>query len=329
MLETSRPEVAFGLDVVSRASRLARRIQAEMASSAIEKADRSPVTVADFCVQALVGWHVDRSWPDLPLVAEESSQSLRRAESAAVQEGIVRFLRLELPEVDLEAACRWIDRGGGEPEGRFWVLDPIDGTKGFLRGDQYAVALALVEDGKVRVGFLGCPRWTLPGEDRERGSLLAAVGGGGAWWAPLEGERKWRPLQVSSRTHPSEIRFLRSFESEHIDVGQLERLMQRLGVEREPERMDSQAKYGQLACGAADLLLRVPSPQRPDRREWIWDHAAGSLLVEEAGGQVTDVEGKSLDFSAGRRLNRNFGVLVSNGHLHRTVLEVLHELAAP
>jgi 3'(2'), 5'-bisphosphate nucleotidase len=62
------------------------------------------------------------------------------------------------------------------------------------------------------------------------------------------------------------------------------------------------------------------SPQRPDYRERIWDQAAGSILVEEAGGRVTDLDGKSLDFSWGRTLAANRGVLATNGVAHEIVL---------
>jgi 3'(2'), 5'-bisphosphate nucleotidase len=58
---------------------------------------------------------------------------------------------------------------------RYWTLDPIDGTKGFLRGDQYAIALALVEHGEVVLGVLGCPN--LPNPDGSRGAIFAAGDG--------------------------------------------------------------------------------------------------------------------------------------------------------
>ena len=57
-----------------------------------------------------------------------------------------------------QAVCDLIDRGGGEAEKRFWALDPIDGTKGFLQGDPYAIALALIVDGEIKLGVLGCPK---------------------------------------------------------------------------------------------------------------------------------------------------------------------------
>ena len=87
--------------------------------------------------------------------------------------------------------------------------------------------------------------------------------------------------------------------------------------------MDSQAKYGAVARGDAVLYLRLPSPKSPSYREKIWDHAAGSLIVEEAGGRVTDMHGQPLDFASGHKMERNRGVIVSNGLLHAAVIETL------
>ena len=92
--------------------------------------------------------------------------------------------------------------------------------------------------------------------------------------------------------------------------------------------MDSQAKYAVLAAGAGDILVRLISPARPDYRERIWDQAAGMIVVTEAGGRVTDLDGKSLDFSHGRTLAKNRGVLATNGHLHETVLAGLRAIGA-
>ena len=74
-----------------------------------------------------------------------------------------------------------IDRGNatGLDCQRFWTLDPVDGTKGFLRGQQYAVCLALIVGGQVQLGVIGCPN--LAAEDRTPGSLMFAVKGSGAF----------------------------------------------------------------------------------------------------------------------------------------------------
>ena len=92
--------------------------------------------------------------------------------------------------------------------------------------------------------------------------------------------------------------------------------------------MDSQAKYMLLAAGEGELYLRFLSSRQPDYREKIWDQAAGSLIVEEAGGQVCDLHGRPLDFSAGRTLLHNRGVLASNGYLHQQALQALRAIDA-
>jgi 3'(2'), 5'-bisphosphate nucleotidase len=161
------------------------------------------------------------------------------------------------------------------------------------------------------------------------GSLAAAVRGEGAWVASLEREAgEFSRLHVSGRSDPAQARLLRSFESGHTNVSQIDQFADALGVQAEPVRMDSQAKYAVLAAGSGELYLRLLSPRQPDYREKIWDQAAGSLLVEEAGGQVTDLHGRALDFTAGRTLANNRGILASNLQLHAAALQALRAVGA-
>ena len=121
---------------------------------------------------------------------------------------------------------------------------------------------------------------------------------------------------------------MRSFESGHTNVGMIDHIANDLGVQVEPVRMDSQAKYAVLASGGGEVILRLLSPKQPDYREKIWDQAAGSLILEEAGGRITDLDGKPLNFTQGRLLIKNRGVLASNGHLHEALLGTLAALKA-
>lgn len=328
MFEPYAREAAFAVEAVASAGRLCARIQAHMVTPALAKSDRSPVTVADYASQAVVSRMLAEAFPDDVIVAEEDSGALQEPENAGTLEAVVRYTRSIFDGADTEDVCRWIDRGVAEPAERFWTLDPIDGTKGFLRGGQYVVALALIESGRVVLGALSCPHMNddlktgVPG-----GCEVVAVRGEGAWrvddgGAPIE------RLEVSSLRDASQARVLRSFEAAHTDVGMIDRLTQTLGIAEPPVRMDSQAKYVLLAAGKGDLLFRLLSPQRPDYREKIWDQAAGSILVEEAGGRVTDLRGERLDFSCGRELTANRGVLASNGHLHEAALHALREVGA-
>lgn len=330
MIDLDRPEIGFAVKTVRAAALLVQTIQHELVSQALTKDDRSPVTVADFAAQALVAHHLQVHFPQDVLVGEESAAALRAADNRAQLLQVSNFVaRLEL-QADPESVLSWIDRGAADPGSRFWTLDPIDGTKGFLRGDQYAVALALVEDGQVQVGVLGCPNlrdgWQ-PDFDGP-GSLLVAARRQGAWVLPLQGEGEARRVEVSAQADPARARVLRSFESGHTNVDQIDQFAQRLGVQAEPVRMDSQAKYAVLAVGHGELMLRLLSPKAPDYKEKIWDQAAGSLIVEEAGGQVSDLHGQPLDFSAGRTLKNNRGILASNQRLHQPALDALQAVNA-
>jgi len=212
-------------------------------------------------------------------------------------------------------------------------LDPIDGTKGFLRGGQYAVCLALIEDGDVKVGAIGCPN--LPADDlasltadigvqqtdgASKGVLVSAVKGFGATTRPLShaGLSPDKPIVMRLVTDISRAVFCEGVEAGHSNQGDNAAVAGHLGITSPSIRLDSQAKYCSIARGAGDIYLRLPV--RKDYEEKIWDHAAGDLIVREAGGQVTDIYGKPLDFSIGRTLASNKGVVAAAKPIHDQVI---------
>jgi 3'(2'), 5'-bisphosphate nucleotidase len=143
----------------------------------------------------------------------------------------------------------------------------------------------------------------------------------------MEGDT-FTELSVSERGDPTQARVLRSFAAEHTDTDKVDQLTASLGTSYPPILMDSAAKYAILAAGGGDLLFRLISPQKPEYVESIWDQAVGYLLVTEAGGRVSDLTGRDLDFSCGRKLHANVGVLASNGLLHAVALEALKAVGA-
>lgn len=206
-------------------------------------------------------------------------------------------------------------QGGGDK--RFWAIDPIDGTKGYLRNDQYAVAISLIENGEVVVGVLGCPHLAF---QKYSGGLFYALKDHGAFFNPFGGEIL--PLKVSQQQ--TEIIYCEPHSSSQSHSHTLSaKIAHRLHARPESFQMDSQCKYGLVASGQAAIYLRLPNLDNnsPDSKEKVWDHAAGSLIVEEAGGKVTDVFGQALNFSLGRTLAKNTGIIASNGWLHDLVIE--------
>lgn len=316
-------EKQVAIAAVSAAAELCECVRRERHLAAMEKQDRSPVTIADLGAQAIICRAIAAAFNSDPIVAEEDAALLQQPAMLERLEQVTSYVRVSEPDATPEDVIRWIDRGQGQVGPRYWTLDPIDGTKGFLRGDQYAVALALVEAGQVKLGVLGCP--ALPVEIRqpygERGVLFVAVSGEGTQMIPLHGGNTQAVhINKDSSTHRS----IESVESRHGNLPLQRAIAQAVGLTAPPLAMDSQAKYGAVARGEADLYLRLPWAELPDYRENIWDHAAGALVVEEAGGRVTDINGKLLDFVS-TKMSGNRGIVASNRTLHEVVLRALHE----
>ncbi len=300
---------------VVAASGVCEQVRRTLADAdAVIKGDKSPVTVADFASQAVVAAALAET--GLPMVAEEDAAELRVA-NAVVKTRVLEAVRDVHDQAGEDQVFTWIDAGAADPfeYDRYWVLDPIDGTKGFLRGGQYAVALALVVRGQVTLGVLGCPQW-------QNGKIFAAARNGDPWTAAMDSADKRTPLAV---TDGDSLRIVESVESGHSDHDASSIVAKSLGITAEPARMDSQAKYAAVACGDADIYLRLPT--RPGYQEKVWDHAAGLVIIEEAGGRVTDVDGRRLDFSLGRTLAGNRGVIATSDApgLHDRVIKAVAE----
>lgn len=316
-------EKQIAIEAVTLASQLCQQVRQTIRPEAIEKRDRSPVTIADFGSQAIICKFISEAFPNDPIVAEEDAAVLSQPDMANYLGQVTEHVQSLMPGATSEAVIDWINRGNGKVSSRFWTLDPIDGTKGFLRGEQYAVALALIEDGEVKVGVLGCPAFSVGSDSpTDNGTLLVAVRNQGATMAPLKGGPQ-EPIHVVAAEETSKFRFVESVESGHGDQTQQQAVAQAVGITAASVRMDSQAKYAAVATGQAALYLRLPSPKTPDYREKIWDHAAGAIVVEEAGGKVTDMYGKPLGFSSDYKMTDNQGVVVSNGTCHGDVLAAL------
>ncbi len=321
MLMIFSAEMSVATGAILTAARLAENVshsQNEIRAAA--KGDRSPVTVADYGVQAVICALLSRRFPEDRVIAEERSAELLGSGGPAMAEAVLAAVRRHFePAAEFADICRWLEHGRSEHPGcRTWVLDPVDGTKGFLRGGHYALALALLEDGRPRLGVLGCPRTPI---GAGTGTLFGAEAGSGAWQAPLAKPDKRQAISVNAQAAGADMVIAESLESGHSDHSGQDRLRAILGCRVPPLRLDSQAKYGMVARGEAAAYIRLPNPRTPDYREKVWDHAAGALIVEEAGGRVTDARGLELDFGRGPTLAANLGVVATNGRDHAAVLD--------
>lgn len=318
-------ELSIALKSVKQACRLCQNVQSKLVhKDTFEKKDRSPVTIADFGSQAVISYLLEQHFPDLPLIGEEDPTVLK--ENQEMRQNVLQLVQAQvnISEDDMLSA---IGRGTADkPEtAYYWTLDPIDGTKGFLRQDQYAVALALLKDGELQMGVLGCPNLPIDFDhpDQGMGVLLYAVKGEGSFALPIE-DKRGQKIHVDQNTDPIKARFVESVESAHSAHSVHSKISGALNIQGESLRIDSQCKYAAVARGDVSVYLRYPKDNQ--YREKIWDHAAGAIIVEEAGGRVTDIYGENLDFSLGRRLENNRGVVATNGAFHNQIIETIQRM---
>ncbi len=303
---------------VRQAADLTRRVQ-QIHLAHSQKEGKEPVTIADYGSQAILCRAISRAFPDDAVLAEEHGNQFAELLPADQRAGIVRLVSDVLGETLGEDQVQaWLDYGRDRDAERTWVIDPIDGTKGFIAMRRYSIAVGLLEGGLPVAGVLGSPGYPTP----DGKGLLFYAQRGAAYVERMSGGKPNR-VAVSTRTKPRELRAVESVERDHSHLELIARIYAELGIDKakQVEALDSQDKYAMIACGDADLYMRLPREAHPKHK--AWDHAAGTALVQAAGGVATDLDGSPLDFSSGAIMTNNLGMVITNGQIHDRVLEVV------
>ena len=302
-------------------AQLCRAVQSDFLSS-MSKNDNSPVTIADYGCQALIHRAIKQNFPEHSLISEEDSAHLKTTASTEEKQAIAKLVSTALKEeFSIDNICEWIDYRGPSNAEFTWSIDPIDGTKGFLRQAQYAIAIGLLQAKVPVAGILVCPNlpYDLQDPDSPVGIMLTGCGPKTATKKALDAESE-ELICSNSSFAPAEIRVLGSVESAHGDPKLVTGMINAAKISGGFVRYDSQAKYAVIAMGQGEIYLRPRS--KPDYRENIWDHVAGVAVCESAGAIVTDIDGKDLDFSHGAKLVKNRGILATaNEEVHKLALE--------
>lgn len=316
-------EKQVAIAAVLKAALLCEKVRSDRNPPTIKKPDGSPVTIADLGAQAIICPAIAAAFPTDVIVGEEDAFLLRQPTMVERLQQVTKIVKEIEPDATDKSILSWIDLGNGKVSSRYWTLDPIDGTKGYIRGDGYAIALALIENGTVKLGVMACPGLPIDinQPDGEKGVLFVAVSEQGTTMTALKSGSS-QPIRAENNRY---LRLTESVESRHGNLPLQRAIASTVGLNLPPLQLDSLAKYGAIARGDAALYLRLIWADYPDYRENVWDHAAGAIVLEEAGGRVTDIDGKPLDFGAGAKLINNRGIVASNGVLHEAVLEALRK----
>ena len=233
--------------------------------------DAEPVTQADTIANDLIVSHLKREFPDDGILAEESVDTMHRLEKS-----------------------------------RVWMVDPLDGTNGFIDGNgDFAVQIGLAEDGLCTLGVVYQP---LPGV------MYRAIRGEGTW---IE-----RPNFEPERATVSQTRALsdmRLAASRSHRSPRMNKVVERFGFREEVQRGSVGIKIGLLIEQQCDVYIHL-SPRTKQ-----WDTCAPEVILTEAGGRITDLFGYPLDYNVPDVQNRN-GLIASNGVSHDQIIDMLAPL---
>ncbi|KAM0471454.1 hypothetical protein ACHAPX_009367 [Trichoderma viride] len=352
---------------VLRAAVLTKRFMTRV--TGIAKDDASPVTLADFGAQALLMAALRGFFPNDGFVGEEDAAVLRsnprlRTTVFKLAGAVARDFRevewrsadahaveATLPALESEdemlALLDAAGAGATAPTGRFWVMDPLDGTAAFLRGQQYAVSLALVEDGRELLGVVCYPNLSLEyggvvseiATDRlGHGIMLSAIRGEGAEYRRLPLDYSLGMGEMLGRfTVPAKYEDLRLVDSSTSTSNRLDLVAQvarQLGATPFPgiDMYASHARYAAMMIGEGEgshVMIRIPVGKRGDpSKSYVWDHAGSQLVYTERGGKITDLDGKEIDFGAGKTLAANWGIVAAPEVVHERILRLVQEWVA-
>ncbi len=220
----------------------------------VQKGDNTPVTEADLAAERVIVKMLTEAFPDIPIVSEETA-----------------------PE-----------DGFKPPAARFWVVDPLDGTKEFVaKNGEFCVCIGLVEDGAPVMGVVHGPARRVTYAADGPDSAIRMVNAG----APERVSARVPPpagiVVIHSRSHENSRRLAEYFEGKPVPI--LKR-----------DICGSALKFGILAAGEADFYPRFGTTME-------WDTAAGQAILEAAGGCVLDLDGKRLGY--GKHDLKNAGFL--------------------
>ncbi len=237
---------------------------------AVPNAPASITTYADGQAQEIILKHILQHFPQDALCAEEATASLGNR-----------------PDVKAD---------------RLWVVDPIDGTRGFaMKNGEFSVMIGFVDRGAIGVGVVGQPAV---------GRLTYAQKGGGCWRMD-RGDSSPVACRVTSVAALEQATLTQSRSRQ---PGVRSPLVQALNPQRIAESYSAGIKLALVARGDADIYLNTYDAFHD------WDICAGHILVSEAGGQVTGIKGQTLRYGLPEAWQRD-GLLATNGILHVAALE--------
>ncbi|MBD3197051.1 MAG: hypothetical protein GF317_18500 [Candidatus Lokiarchaeota archaeon] len=299
-----KEEITHLLKVIKTASKITEWLRANNIIQ-YEKVDRSPVTLADYASQYYIINKLKELFPSDKIIAEESKSSQLISDDITLLNQCFSSLDLPQPK-DFKNLLNY----RGMESNRIWTIDPIDGTKGFIENSWYAIGIGLLIENQVKFSLISIPNYN--GEMK----IYKAINGNGA--EVSSNFIDFNPINVSKINNLNQSKVCHSLHHDN-DTTKKFRELAHIKINKP---MESMAKFCEVASGNFDLYIRHIKNYKPK----IWDYCPGDLLVREAGGKVTDLNGDPLIYKDGRLDLPTPGLIASNGLLHERSLDTINSI---
>ncbi|MBS1683201.1 MAG: hypothetical protein JSS76_00490 [Bacteroidetes bacterium] len=263
----------------------------------LDKSIAECVTLADYGVQVIINRILCDIYPESGIIAEENSNDFFRITTNEQQEMIIRLTNLVLGEnLSMEEFTHWLDYGQDQKYiNKTWVIDPIDGTQEYIKSNRYVIGVGLLDNAIPIFSFLSS-------FSPEKGKPTYYFTWNDFAYKYDSFDESITVLKVSDRLISSARAVSNDGESKVHNIGYIE-----------DDVYSTLGAYISIAAGESDVLI---SDAFKNTSRKIWDHVAGVHLLQKAGGIISDMDGRDLDFSQGRILNNNTGAILSNGKFH-------------
>ncbi|MFW9882539.1 MAG: inositol monophosphatase family protein [Candidatus Thorarchaeota archaeon] len=296
-------EVKLAIDIIKIASKITEWFRKRgIESFSFNKSDQSPVTLADFASQIYLINKLVEHFPDDKIIAEE--ENIEFIDSKA--ENLIKqcFHELNLNEFEI---LKENVKYRGKISKRQWTIDPIDGTIGYQKGLLYAIGLGLMVDSNPKISVIAIPNY-----NQKPLAIFIAEEGKGAKVSYKNGD--FKPIVVSKKDDLQNVRLCHSL---HYDQPWVINFAKSIGISNLIQ-IDSMAKFCMVAEGTADVYIKPLDVAH----SFTWDFMPGDLIIREAGGDITDLNGVRLKFKEEKCLWTAPGIIASNGILQNTILDL-------
>ncbi|MFX1552670.1 MAG: 3'(2'),5'-bisphosphate nucleotidase CysQ [Promethearchaeota archaeon] len=297
-----KKELKIAIELVRKATEITEWFRVKGLKSFL-KPDQSPVTIADFASQIYIVSKLKAHFPEDEIIAEEENIDYIDLKS----EHLIKQCFDELEVEELKIIKENIGYQGKSSE-RQWTVDPIDGTAGYQEGLSYSVGIGLMINSHPKICAIGVPNY-----NRKSLAIFSAEEGQKAHVS--YDNKDLRPIRVSQK---EDIKNIRLCHSLHYDKPWVLNFAQNIGINNFIQ-IDSMAKFCMVADGSADLYIKPLDAAH----SFTWDFLPGDLIVREAGGDITDLNGKRLKFKKEKCLWTAPGIVASNGLIQIEIIDLI------